>query len=589
MSQQEAQRIRRLLLYVHFDPHGKLDPHVLYQIRALNDFGMEIVFISNSPLQEADKDLLDPLTTRIVERPDEGYDWTAWKETLLEMGEDKIKAYSELVIMNDSTYGPFFPLDEMFDCMSKTGVDFWGITRDKDPYYGEHLQPYFCVFRPRLFNSPVFWNFWKNLPKMTGFQDAMERGELCMTRIFNEAGFLHGAYADIRLPCLTPTLGTLMPLVYTAAPWLISHYRAPFAKIKAFITWPGKQFNTGPGFFKALEDAKSPYPPGLVNEHLRRTRPLSWQKNLPGFLKAFPLSGSVLPDPALKIAVYAHLFYEDQFAEALSWLARIPYPFDLFISTSSEGKKEQIIFMLDGNSEINARKIEIRVFEDHGRDVLPWLIGFSDVQQKYDLALKFHLKKRVRFNGIFTKKWSRFILESTLGSAAYISHVITEFSGEQKLGLVFHPIPPALLMHCHAYAGDRTDLLAFDAALEACGIKTPVETSFPIFPQNIFWYRPRALARLFESGISSEDFPGEPFPSKGTIAHGIERATPYIASASGYKVCQIIPDRLLIESYQQYEDHLWHLEEVDRQKREPGILSPWAVGAYDIATNKYTG
>lgn len=548
----------RLLIYAHYDPKGELDPHVKYQLKTLKNFGCDIIFVSNSPLGRLAKIFLANCTVKVIERPDIGWDWTAWKDALLGLPYQDVSVYDELILMNDSTYGPLFPLEEMFGVMDKLSVDYWGITRGNWRATLEHIQPYFCVFRPQLFLSKCFWNFWQGLPVITTYEEARDYGELQMTKIFDEAGFTHAAYADLPEIPFAPAIGPDEPLVYTVAPWLILKYRSPFIKIKAFRTADGKQFNAGREVFESLEEAGSTYPIGLITRHLARTRPLSWSKNQPGFLNAFPTSASIPPDPKLKLAVFAHLHYEEQFEEAVNILKRIPYVYDLYISTTGKDKAKTLYTMVKKTDQhVTIDKLEIRVFNNRGRDVAPWLLGFKDIQYDYDLALKFHLKNRISYNEIYLNELTSFILNCTIASPSYVGNIVNMFNRNPKLGIAFHPYPPCLLLqYHHRLTGDNNTFKATRNALKKCNINYFNENRQIIFPQNIFWYRPQSLKKLFESNITYEDFPPEPYPLDATIGHGLERAIPYIVQDSGYAVSLVITDDLLQNTFQHYEDHI---------------------------------
>lgn len=545
---------KRLLLYIHYDRDGQVDPHVVYQIKAMHDFGISIIFISNSPVSKEDKQIISPFIKELRLRPDEGYDWMAWKEAILALGIEGLGKYDELIIMNDSCYGPVFPLEEMFSKMDQEKVDFWGITENTDPTHIDHIQPYFCLFRKKLFMSNIFMSFWKSMDNISTFVDAVTKGELRMTKYFTSNGYQHSVYANMENMKRIPQIGVEHPFVYTLAPWLVRNYRVPFVKIKAFRTAWGKQFNMGQELFIALKECCSSYSTHLIIDHLRRTRPLSWQKNLPGTLAVIDENAPVYPDPGLKIAVFAHLFYLDQVEEAFRWLSNIPYAFDLYVSTSSADKATAIRSIAEKYAELRAQRIEIRVMEDRGRDVAPWLLGFKDVQNKYDIALKFHLKGP-KVNSVFLWNWKNFILKSTLASPGYVSGVINLFKMDEKIGTLFHIFPPVLTL-CSSVQENQKNINWVNVILQKCNIDIPEETSGFIYSNNIFWYRPKALIALFNSNIILEDFPEEPFPENGTIAHGMERAIPYIVQGSKYTYNMIISNHILPLVFQHYEDHI---------------------------------
>lgn len=564
---------KRLLLYAHFDRDGQVDPHVLYQIKALWEYGLAVIFISNSPVSKKDAELLSPFIIDLRLRPDEGYDWGAWKEVLEDLGPEGLKVYDELILMNDSCYGPLFPLAELFDKMAETEADFWAITKNTDPAWNDHIQPYFCILKKTLLGSKDFWSFWRTLGKTSTFIQAIINGELRFTEYFQKAGWRYTVYADLSAMTPMPEIGLEHPYTYSQAPWLIRKYRVPFAKIKAFRTQFGKLFNVGPEFFSALSASGSLYPQQLIIDHIRRTKSLSWQKNLPGTLMVVDEKSPVLPDPGLRLAVFAHLFYPEQAREAIGWLNNIPYPFDLYITTSSQEKAECIEAVLTEQASSQIKKREIRLWEDRGRDVAPWLLAFRDLQDQYDLALKFHIKKSPHLPPAFVDEWNNFLMCGTLASPGYISKLLYCFKNEKRLGILFHSFPPVLSLVL-PYIDSPGDIIEKEKLLTRLDSNAPEETSYSIFSQNIFWYRPQAMEALLSSDIQVNEFPTEPCPHGETIAHGLERVMAYIAQGHGYFYKLVIPQTYLASSFQHYEDFIWHLHKAGYRKICQNLSAP---------------
>ena len=52
---------------------------------------------------------------------------------------------------------------------------------------------------------------------------------------------------------------------------------------------------------------------------------------------------------------------------------------------------------------------------------------------------------------------------------------------------------------------------------------------------TMLWYRPEALKPLFDLNLAFDDFPEEPIPNGGTIAHAIERMPGLVCAAQGYR------------------------------------------------------
>lgn len=254
-----APRPKRLLLYAHYDRDGQVDPHVVYQIKALHDFGISIIFISNSPVSEEDKGVLSPFITNMRLRPDEGYDWTAWKEALLALGIEGLSKYDELILMNDSCYGPVFPLEEMFSKMDKEDVDFWGITQSTDRQFPEHIQPYFCCIRKNVISSNSIFKFFSGLHDIKTYTDAVFNGEIAFSVFLKKQGFKCKVYADFCNSQSIPEIGINEPLVFSASSVYIDKYHVPFVKIKSFQTDFNQRISHSIDIFQALKNSGSIY------------------------------------------------------------------------------------------------------------------------------------------------------------------------------------------------------------------------------------------------------------------------------------------------------------------------------------------
>jgi hypothetical protein len=91
------------------------------------------------------------------------------------------------------------------------------------------------------------------------------------------------------------------------------------------------------------------------------------------------------------VAIQVHLYYIDLISEIVNKTNNIPFNFDLFISTNSLIKKDNINEYILNNSK--ASKVEIQIFENKGRDVMPFLIQMKNKVKKYKYICHIHTKK----------------------------------------------------------------------------------------------------------------------------------------------------------------------------------------------------
>lgn len=150
-------------VYVGFDSRSRIRPDVIEQIRILSSV-YNVTYVTSShetiiedPLFSA----LEDLTCQVLIRKNVGYDFGSWRAGILELGSE-ITESKTLLLMNDSLYGPIFPLDELMQRTINHESDIVCMT--KNMVGGEHAQSYFVSYRQTVTQSHLFRMFWQNLP-----------------------------------------------------------------------------------------------------------------------------------------------------------------------------------------------------------------------------------------------------------------------------------------------------------------------------------------------------------------------------------------------------------------------------------------
>lgn len=550
---------KRIALFHHYDAGNIVDDYVFYTLKMLQKQDIDIIFISMSNLSEKIIESLNTYILELYQVPNKGLDWNGWRTVLLKKGYAYFDKYDEILLINDSCYGPVVPLDVFFKKMDSKKCDFYGITKSDFSDYPLHIQSYFLGIRKSLFSCDIFWDFFRNMKIGDNYLNIVENCEINFSQTMYKNNFLSAAYCEYENSDVIVDLDHIEHFAFNAVPYLLRNYNLPFIKIKAFssgIPRCADHFNKAADIINALHEIKSNYPMEYICNHLRRIKPASWQKNLPGTL--------IVLDPSIKeekknfdgkIAVFAHIFYEENI-NLLNNLNAIPYKYDLYISTVSDTMNKKIEIKLK-NSNTLINNYYIKTIGNRGRDLGAWLTEFADKQLKYDYALKIKDKKSpTTFSGI-AHDWKKFLDESLLYSRSYVAQLLNIFSQNKKVGLIFPTYTP-VLMHIHGnFAGDIKNFEWMKNVLNKCLLPYVEENFIPVFPAgNEFWYRPKALEPLFSAGFTLKDFPPEPLPPDGTILHGIERAYAYIAQACGYEYRVVCPLPLLVETFQKYEDHM---------------------------------
>ncbi|WP_342659356.1 rhamnan synthesis F family protein (plasmid) [Sphingomonas sp. NY01] len=254
-----------------------------------------------------------------------------------------------------------------------------------------------------------------------------------------------------------------------------------------------------------------------------RARP----SDVPDASAAVPFAYDVgLPASDPRICVVCHLFYDDLAAEMREVLSHIPFGFDLFVSTSSEGKRDRIASVF---ADFGKGQVDVRISPNRGRDIAPKLVTFAGVYDRYDYVLFVHGKKSAKSS--VGEQWRDLLIAGLVGSADTVRSIIAMMERHPSIGIVmaqhFEPIRPHLHWD-HSFA--RARRLA-----RRMGVDLSRRHVLDMPSGSMFWARTAALAPLLALGLRSEDFPVEKGQTRRTLHHTIERLFLFAAERAGFR------------------------------------------------------
>lgn len=189
--------MNRIAIFAHFDKQNIIDDYILFYINELKKVCSEIIFVSCCDLPQKELDKLD--CRKIAQKHNE-YDFGSYKRGFLYAKEKNLlENCDEILFVNDSCYGPFKPLENIFLNMENNSCDFWGITKNKYAFkivknrtkdcFIPHVQSYFFVLKQNVFNSEVFNNFITSVKEEEHKNLVIEKYEIGLTTTLESAGF----------------------------------------------------------------------------------------------------------------------------------------------------------------------------------------------------------------------------------------------------------------------------------------------------------------------------------------------------------------------------------------------------------------
>lgn len=185
----------RIAIFAHYDRQGRVADYVRFYLDQLRKAGYVILFVTNSPLLNAETvDDLRRLCGLVIRRRNFGYDFGAYRDALREI--PSLSSLDSLIIANDSVYGPFRPLAEVLQQADPDRADIWGINDSYDRRY--HLQSYFLLFHRRALASHKLMRFWDQLLYVRSKHFVIRYYEVGLSRAALNAGLKLDAFCPYR-------------------------------------------------------------------------------------------------------------------------------------------------------------------------------------------------------------------------------------------------------------------------------------------------------------------------------------------------------------------------------------------------------
>lgn len=195
----------RIVIYAIYAPKG-LSPSHLEALVRIAQAGYSAVVVANCQLSDPDRAALARNASLILDRVNFGYDFGAYRDGLRLIG-DQLPHLRRLVLANDSVWlslpgkPNWFSQAEAMDADFVGGASNLGVValppehwRDQAWIYdrslpGYHLCSFLLSFRPRVFLSEEFAQFWARFPLSNNKFWVVRNGEVELSRRLHAAGF----------------------------------------------------------------------------------------------------------------------------------------------------------------------------------------------------------------------------------------------------------------------------------------------------------------------------------------------------------------------------------------------------------------
>jgi len=171
----------RVAVFASYSHDGILPPQVIPYLEGLKSVATTTVVVCDNELQPGEAAKLYGRAAHVITGRHGEYDFGSYKRGTSWLRENGyLEAADDLILCNDSCYGPTGSFGPMFAEMESRDSDFWGATESHEIQY--HLQSYFVVLTRKSFKSSAFEKFIDGVKKEKTVQDVIKKYEIGLTK-----------------------------------------------------------------------------------------------------------------------------------------------------------------------------------------------------------------------------------------------------------------------------------------------------------------------------------------------------------------------------------------------------------------------
>jgi len=266
--------------------------------------------------------------------------------------------------------------------------------------------------------------------------------------------------------------------------------------------------------------------------------------------------------PRCSVAVHLHIFYLDMLESVAARFGNIKRPFDLFVSVPKGTECENLVEQIRGLLP-NASNVFVEAVPNRGRDIAPMIVQFGQRLLQYDIIGHFHTKKSLHNQALAS--WCDDVFDLLLGelnsTGGAVAHIFEKLMTSAK---VVYPEGRREILQDRSKWGENYELASsILKRFTNLSIDQFKETEFS--EGSMFWARSKCLQQMLQLPLTFNDFPSEPIPADGTLAHALERLILIFASAHPGQSLRLhrrdsLPDYRCYESQEDFQTSIIHDE-----------------------------
>lgn len=534
--------MRRLGIYVFFDEEGIVDRYVICFLKAVKPLMDHLVVVCNGVISDAGMMVLRTIADNVIVRENFGYDGMAVRYVLVDQyGWDKVCEYDKIVVMNDTFFGPFWSLENIFTEMEGKNVDLWGILAG---IKGENenanitmLAAFFYEMSQKLIRNRSWQNFWEGMDGVSWtYSEAVSEYEYRLIPECEKAGGTWDAYLrsdNQNGERLEDGFAGFNNIAFD----LIKYYHFPFLKRKPManiIESVGFGNSDATAAWRSIRYLKehTNYDTDMIWENIIRKYDISDIKKCLQLTKIFTEDSGKGVGPVLDdIAIILKTEQENWAFDYIILLKKLNCNLPLCVFTSNKNIQKRFAESLESKA-YNYQLKDFTDFSQYLKDIKKSIEGKKLVLYIDDSMLVNNRKPTVEGRTL------QMAIEMCMWkSDTYIRSIVEEFDSESRLGVGILPktYHGEYIRAMQSYWGGVNYFLEIRDWLQKQGCHITLnENSECINDYPVFWTRSSVLYESCDALLTSCDH------LISCTSDIIKRIVPYIAQKQGYYTMEFL-------------------------------------------------
>ncbi len=424
--------MRRLFIYLTYDRQNIIDDYIGYFLRSVRPIAGTVAVVCNMPRIEKGLYNLTDHADHIFYRENVGLDAGGFKDALCNLiGWDELRRYDELILANDSFYGPFDDITGIFAEMESRHLDFWGLMQRGAGAYGvtgrdpEHILSFFYVFQAPMLHSREFQSYWEDMPYYSDYMTVVKQYERQLTKYFSDLGYTWGTYADTQ-PNETENLRNQFFQCDYLSYEMIRKRNFPFLKRKQ-LTYNTLYYQTQENLFSSIDyiDKYTDYDVELIWKNLIRTQNHTELQRSLGLQYVLGGRGE---KHRTHVILCVRARWMNAAEEVCEYLGRIKGACDILIA--ADQADIMVYYQKQGFTVTMSVQSDAEILQMINTEKYQYICLLHDTDLSSD-----------QLPGCTGKSYFFNVWENLARDAAYVEEVVSLLDTKPYLGMLMHPAP----------------------------------------------------------------------------------------------------------------------------------------------------